>query len=48
MGSHAGPCGPNPTGGGAASIDLVEELCVSVAATERRWSDVDWVEVEPA
>jgi hypothetical protein len=34
--------------GGPVSIDLVEELCASVATTERRGSTVDWVEVEPA
>ncbi len=42
------PSRAQPQGGGPVSIDLVEQLCASVAATERRWSDVDWVEVEPA
>jgi hypothetical protein len=38
------PWRARPRNGGAVSIDLVEALCVSVAATERRWPNVDWVE----
>jgi hypothetical protein len=47
-GRPQGPLRAQARGGGPISIDLMEELCVTVATTERRGSTVDWVEVELA